>query len=154
MKFKEAFKEMKSGLAVKLPSWAGYWWWDEEAQTILMYTKDGGCLDIRETQNVEYTLQNILSDEWIYADGRNCPILGGEATFGFGDAYKFLERGLRVTKKSWHKAGMFLTMQRPDEHSKMTAPYVYITIDGDYRVPWHPSQADMSEKDWVLYEEE
>lgn len=49
MKFKEAFKEMKSGLAVKLPSWAGYWWWDEEAQTILMYTKDGGCLDIRET---------------------------------------------------------------------------------------------------------
>lgn len=154
MKFKEAFKEMKSGLAVKLPSWAGYWWWDEEAQTILMYTKDGDCLDIRETQNVEYTLQNILSDEWIYADGRNCQILGGEATFGFGDAYKFLERGLRVTKKSWHKAGMFLTMQLPDEHSKMTAPYVYITIDGDYRVPWHPSQADMSEKDWILYEEQ
>ena len=59
MKFKEAFKEMKSGLAVKLPSWAGYWWWDEEAQTILMYTKDGGCLDIRETQNVEYTFQII-----------------------------------------------------------------------------------------------
>ena len=154
MKFKEAFKEMKSGLAVKLPSWAGYWWWDEEAQTILMYTKDGDCLDIRETQNVEYTLQNILSDEWIYADGRNCQILGGEVTFGFGDAYKFLERGLRVTKKSWHKAGMFLTMQLPDEHSKMTAPYVYITIDGDYRVPWHPSQADMSEKDWILYEEQ
>ena len=70
MNFKEAFKEMKSGLAVKLPSWSGYWWWDEEAQTILMYTKDGGCLDIRETQRVEYTIQNILSDDWIYADGR------------------------------------------------------------------------------------
>ena len=65
MKFKEAFEEMKSGIPVKLPSWAGYWWWDEESQTILMYTKDGGCLDIRETQNVEYTLQNILSDEWV-----------------------------------------------------------------------------------------
>lgn len=30
MKFKEAFKEMKSGIPVKLPSWGGYWWWDEE----------------------------------------------------------------------------------------------------------------------------
>ena len=44
MKFKEAFEEMKSGIPVKLPSWAGYWWRDEESQTILMYTKDGGCL--------------------------------------------------------------------------------------------------------------
>lgn len=26
MKFKEAFEEMKSGIPVKLPSWAGYWW--------------------------------------------------------------------------------------------------------------------------------
>ena len=42
MKFKEAFEEMKSGIPVKLPSWAGYWWWDEDSQTILMYTKDGG----------------------------------------------------------------------------------------------------------------
>ena len=47
MKFEEALKAMKSGIPVKLPSWAGYWWWDEESQTILMYTKDGGCLDIR-----------------------------------------------------------------------------------------------------------
>ena len=31
MKFKEAFEEMKSGIPVKLPSWAGYWWWDEES---------------------------------------------------------------------------------------------------------------------------
>lgn len=92
MKFKEAFEEMKSGIPIKLPSWAGYWWWDEESQTILMYTKDGGCLDIRETQNVEYTLQNILSDEWVYADSRNCPILGGEATFSFGEAIKYLKR--------------------------------------------------------------
>ena len=53
MKFSEAFKEMKSGIPVKLPPWAGYWWWDEESQTLLMYTKDGGCLDRRETQNVE-----------------------------------------------------------------------------------------------------
>lgn len=42
MKFSEAFKMMKQGIGVKLPSWGGYWWWDEELKTILMYTKDGG----------------------------------------------------------------------------------------------------------------
>ena len=52
MIFAEALKTMKGGRGVKLPSWGGYWWWDEESQTILMYTKDGGCMDIRETQNV------------------------------------------------------------------------------------------------------
>ena len=108
MKFKEAFEEMKSGIPVKLPSWAGYWWWDEESQTILMYTKDGDCLDIRETQNVEYTLQNILSDEWVYADSRNCPILGGEATFSFGEAIKYLKRGMKVARKGWNGKGMYL----------------------------------------------
>lgn len=80
MTFKEALEAMKQGVPVKLPSWGGYWWWDEESQTILMYTKDGDCLDIRETQRVEYTIQNILSDEWIVANGQNCPILGGKAT--------------------------------------------------------------------------
>lgn len=136
MLFREAFELMKQGKKLKLPSWAGYWYWSKDKQTIIMHTKDGVDMDIRETQIPDYTFSNIASDEWVLADDQNCPELGGEATFGFGDAYKFL------------------TMQRPDEHSKMTAPYVYITIDGDYRVPWHPSQADMSEKDWVLYEEE
>lgn len=40
MTFKEALEAMKQGVPVKLPSWGGYWWWDEESQTILMYTKD------------------------------------------------------------------------------------------------------------------
>ena len=110
MKFKEAFEEMKSGIPIKLPSWAGYWWWDEESQTILMYTKDGGCLDIRETQNVEYTLQNILSDEWVYADSRNCPILGGEATFSFGEAIKYLKRGFKVARKGWNGKKQYIQL--------------------------------------------
>lgn len=122
MNFKEAFKEMKSGLAVKLPSWSGYWWWDEEAQTILMYTKDGGCLDIRETQRVEYTIQNILSDDWIYADGRNCPILGGEATFSFGEAIKYLKRGMKVARKGWNGKKQYI---------QLATGISYKTADGD-----------------------
>ena len=37
MKFAEAFSAMKSGAKVKLPSWAGYWDWDPEKETILMH---------------------------------------------------------------------------------------------------------------------
>ena len=67
MKFKEAFKEMKSGLAVKLPSWAGYWWWDEEAQTILMYTK--GCekrLERKEAVHPARHRDLLQSNRWRY----------------------------------------------------------------------------------------
>lgn len=163
MLFREAFELMKQGKKLKLPSWAGYWYWSKDKQTIIMHTKDGVDMDIRETQIPDYTFSNIASDEWVLADDQNCPELGGEATFGFGDAYKFLERGLRVTKKSWHKAGMFLTMQRPDEHSKMTQQYVYIVTTGLVSdnenapkgiVPWAPSQTDMAAKDWVVFTEE
>lgn len=141
---------MKAGNKVKLPSWGGYWYWDAEKETVIMHTKDGKTLDIRETDRVEYTLGNVLSDEWILANKSNCPELGGVATFNFGEALKYLKRGMKVSKQSWHKDGMYLEMQFSDEHSKMTAPYVFITIDGDYRIPWHPSQADMLEEDWVF----
>lgn len=30
MTFSEAFKAMKAGAKVKLPSWGGYWFWDAE----------------------------------------------------------------------------------------------------------------------------
>ena len=164
MKFKEAFKEMKSGLAVKLPSWAGYWWWDEEAQTILMYTKDGGCLDIRETQNVEYTLQNILSDEWIYADGRNCPILGGEATFSFGEAIKYLKRGMKVARKGWNGKKQYIQLatgisyKATDgeivncEHDAIGNMAIAFVGTSGVQMGWLASRADMLADDWVFAE--
>lgn len=158
MKFKEAFEEMKSGIPVKLPSWSGYWWWDEESQTILMYTKDGGCLDIRETQNVEYTLQNIFSDEWVYADSRNCPILGGEATFSFGEAIKYLKRGLKVARKGWNGKGMYLFLADGEDLTscissvdlKCTSSVCMKTAQNNICVGWLASQADMLAEDWVF----
>lgn len=109
MTFSEAFKAMKAGAKVKLPSWGGYWFWDAEKQSIMMQCRpkdtdkgQGDLLDIRETQRVEYTLSNILSDEWLIADETNCPVLGGEATFGSGDAIKYVKRGLKVKRKGWN----------------------------------------------------
>lgn len=158
MKFSEAFKLMKQWAKVKLPSWAGYWRWDEESQTILMYTKDGGCLDIRETQNVEYTLQNILSDEWVYADSRNCPILGGEATFSFGEAIKYLKRGMKVARKGWNGKGMYLFLADGEDLTsclssgdfECTSSVCMKTAQNNICVGWLASQADMLAEDWVF----
>ena len=86
MKWNEAFKLMKQGNKIKLPSWAGYWYWDNKAQTIMMHCKNNTILDIRETEVVDYTLSNIASDEWVIAGEENTPILGGEALFGFDEA--------------------------------------------------------------------
>lgn len=165
MVFGKALEAMKQGKKVKLPSWGGFWCWNEEKQTVEMHCRPGNSdtgnpvMDIRETQRVEYTLQNIASDEWVIADEENTPILGGEATFNFGEAIKYLKRGVRVARKGWNGKGIYLEMQFPDEHSKMTLPYIYIVTNGLVTdnpdapkgvVPWLASQTDMLAEDWVF----
>lgn len=165
MKFKQALKEMKRGIPMKLPSWGGYWCWDEEKQTIIMYTKDNRRLDIRETQRVEYTLQNILSDEWMYADGSNCPILGGAATFSFGEAIKYLKRGMKVARKGWNGKNQYIELAsgigyvnangevvNPDHEAIGNKAIAFVGTSG-VQLGWLASQADMLAEDWVFAEE-
>ena len=95
MRFICALKLMKEGHKVKLPSWAGYWVYDHNGDKIWMHCKDGRVLEIRETEVLSYTLENICSDEWIVADETNTPELGGVATFNFGEAIKYLKRGFK-----------------------------------------------------------
>ena len=71
MRFEAAFRLMQQGAKVKLPAWGGYWYWDPEKGTVIMHTKDGEEMDIRETQRVKYTLANILSSNWRIADENN-----------------------------------------------------------------------------------
>ncbi len=111
MNFKEAFELMKQGAKVKLPNWSGYWVYDADTDSIYMHTKEGNVLEIRETPRLSYTFGNILSDEWIVADSENTPVLGGTATFSFGDALKFLKRGLKVARKGWNGKGMYLWLK-------------------------------------------
>lgn len=62
MSFREAWFQLLNGKKIKLPSWSGYWAWEDN--TIKMYCKDGKVLDIRETDNVAYTFSNIASHDW------------------------------------------------------------------------------------------
>ena len=76
----------------------------------------------------------------------------------FGDAIHFLKAGKRVARHGWNGKGMWLEMQRPDERSKMTLPYLYLSYPNDSvntpgaRVPWLASQTDTLTEDWVVLE--
>lgn len=164
MKFTEAFKAMKSGAKVKLPSWGGYWYWDDEKQTIMMHCKDGTVLDIRETQVVEYTTMNICSDEWVIANENNCPQFGGEATFTFSEAIKYIKRGMKVKRKGWNGKNQHIELAT--RISYMTASDELVNVEHDaignkaiafcgtsgVQMGWLASQADMLADDWVFAE--
>lgn len=66
----------------------------------------------------------------------------------FGHAIEELKFGCAVRRKGWNGKGMFLCLQKPDENSKMTLPYIWMsTVTGD-KVPWLASQTDMLAEDW------
>ena len=166
MNFKQALEKMKRGNKVKLPSWGGYWCWDDTKQTIMMHCRpkdadegQGPILDIRETQRVEYTLDNVLSDEWVVADNENCTLLGGTPTFNFGEAIKYLKRGLKVCRQGWNGKGMYLAHVNSYQYkvdgevhkdSLFLSPWIGMkTADGKF-VPWLASQTDMLAEDWMF----
>lgn len=66
----------------------------------------------------------------------------------FGGALMVLKQGGRVYRHGWNGKGMWLALQRPDEHSKMTLPYIYMKTADEQLVPWLASQTDMLAEDW------
>jgi hypothetical protein len=79
----------------------------------------------------------------------------------FGLAIEALKKGMKIKRKGWNGKGIFLELQVPDEHSKMTHPYIYIDSTGlqtdnqhapKNRVPWLASQTDMLAEDWCIIE--
>jgi hypothetical protein len=65
-----------------------------------------------------------------------------------GWAVKQMHNGDKVRRAGWNGKGMWLELQTPDAHSKMTLPYVYMsTAQGDL-VPWLCSQTDLLATDW------
>lgn len=68
----------------------------------------------------------------------------------FSTALLHLKGGHKVTRTGWNGPGQYLKLQVPDENSKMTLSYIYITtVQGDL-VPWLASQTDILNEDWIL----
>jgi hypothetical protein len=171
MFFNEIFPLMKTGAKAKLPHWAGYWEWDPEKQTILMHCRkeesDTGAevLDIRESQRVEYTMSNILSDRWIIADETNCPKLGGTALMDFGDAIHMVKRwNKKIARKGWNGKSQYIELAQRvsymnadgeevnvDHEALGNAALAFVGTSG-VQLGWLASQADMLAEDWYVVE--
>jgi hypothetical protein len=67
----------------------------------------------------------------------------------FGMALEALKAALRVARVGWNGKGMWLELQTPDAHSKMSLPYIFMKTADDKRVPWLASQTDMLSDDWI-----
>lgn len=120
---------------------------DENAdeENLFKYTLVSAWLgfDNRITKEHHFTsvyIEKVISDD--------------EKAKSFGWALRQLKKGLKVARKGWNGKGLWLELQKPDEHSKMTLPYIYMNYPkGDKyhdgcRVPWLASQTDMLEEDW------
>lgn len=70
----------------------------------------------------------------------------------FGLAIEALKKGHKVSRAGWNGKGMYLLLQMPDAHSKMTMPYIYMKTAEHKYVPWLASQNDMLCDDWVLFD--
>lgn len=78
----------------------------------------------------------------------------------FGQAIEALKQGKKVQRTGWNGKGLWLELQVPDAHSKMTLPYIYMAYPTtpasdsapanhiNARVPWLASQTDMLAEDW------
>lgn len=91
--------------------------------------------------------------------GGNCVCADERRDFGW--ALRQLRHGGAVRRRGWNGRGICILLQVPDEHSKMTQPYIYIDTTGlqtenpaapKGRVPWLASQTDMLAEDWEIVE--
>ena len=161
MVFKEAYEVLKQGAMVKCPEWAGYWKWEDDS--IKMYCKDGRVLDIRETENVDYTLGFILRDDWQIvgeADVRDLNI----QTFTFGEAIRRLKAGQKVARKGWNGKGQYIQLATGISYKSASGEIVNCEHDAignkaiafvgtsGVQMGWLASQADMLAEDWVIAE--
>jgi hypothetical protein len=76
-------------------------------------------------------------------------------TLTFSDALVKLKAGAKLRRSGWNGKSMWIQIQVPDAHSKMTLPYLYMEYPAGHpaypdgcRVPWLASQTDILAEDW------
>lgn len=69
----------------------------------------------------------------------------------FGEALTLIKANMKMARAGWNGRGMWIEMQTPDAHSKMTLPYLFLNYPDGRTVPWLASQTDLLENDWMVY---
>lgn len=94
----------------------------------------------------------------------NCPQLGGEATFSFSEAIRYLKRGLKVARKGWNGKEQYIQLATNisyqasngeivnAEHADIGNAAIAFVGTRGVQLGWLASQADMLAEDWRLVE--
>lgn len=158
MNFTKALEALKAGCKIKLPHWKGYW--VKEDSTVKMYCKNGDVLDIRETEDVFYTLSNIASDEWEVV--RECNIDVDIKTFRFGETIRLIKQGKKVARKGWNGKNQYIELATNisyktvngevinAEHNAIGNQAIAFVGTSGVQLGWLASQADMLAEDWIM----
>ena len=77
MDFTSAFVSMQQGHKVTRTTWKGYWCILNGE--IIMITKDGTAVNLRESPDMMYTISNMLCDDWGVCDDRVVSMMPGES---------------------------------------------------------------------------
>mgnify|MGYP001040041867 CR=1 FL=1 len=62
MTFDKAYEKMKQGYKIKLPTWDGYWEW--ENNSIKMNLGGNIIIDIRQTNDIDIIFRFIIRSDW------------------------------------------------------------------------------------------
>lgn len=68
----------------------------------------------------------------------------------FSQALEALKEGKSVARTGWNNSNIRITAQFPDEHSKMTKPYLYMTKGND-QFPFDGSCESIFAEDWEIF---
>lgn len=68
----------------------------------------------------------------------------------FRQALEAAKAGKMIQRSGWKGKNMTVQLQRLDEQSKMTLPYLYLLTADRQLVPWLPSQIDILAEDWSV----
>lgn len=66
----------------------------------------------------------------------------------FGLAFEGVKKGMGMRLPQW-SPDVVIRCQRPDEHSKMTAPYLYVESRFG-RIPWKETMIELFAENWQL----
>ena len=161
MKFEKAYEALKQGADIKREHWKGFW--RKENGTIVMHCKDGRNLKITESEDVFFTINNMMADDWEIVNSNEITDLS-VTTFTFGEAIRQIKNGKKVARKGWNGKKQFIQLataisyKSPDgeivncEHEAIGNKAIAFVGTSGVQMGWLASQADMLSEDWYIVE--
>ena len=161
MKFEKAYEALKQGADIKREHWKGFW--RKENGTIVMHCKDGRNLKITESEDIFFTINNMMADDWKIVNSNEITDLS-VTTFTFGEAIRQLKNGKKVARKGWNGKKQFIQLataisyKSPDgeivncEHEAIGNKAIAFVGTSGVQMGWLASQADMLAEDWHIAE--